>query len=150
MHLVEIGQAQENLTAQGFQATASIVGLVVKHGFADAVGPARGPFLRSRILTVAALTGHHANRFRRVMQDLRHAGGIDRRVLAIAIERNNQRRFGRKYTGAHGPALADIVFMPQHAQAGDNGLRRHETRMGLILTVIIDKDDLETVSAKGS
>src|SRR6476661_3932131 len=88
---VEVRQSEEHVAAERLQAAAGVACAVAQHGAAHRIGDARLQFLEAGRLTPDALPRDQADARLPGFERANEGGQKRRVVLAVAIERDDQR-----------------------------------------------------------
>ncbi|MNE52110.1 hypothetical protein D3C80_1467680 [compost metagenome] len=149
MDVIEVGQAQEDVATEGFQPAARIVGVVGQQLATDAVGPDRGLALGVRVLTLGAHAADQGDIGGRCDQGVGQARRVGGRVLAVAVQGDDDGRARRQDAGAHGAALSRIGRVRQHPQGRQFRHRRLQFGQGRIAAGVVDEDHLIGPTGEG-
>ncbi|MNY04087.1 hypothetical protein D3C86_1367390 [compost metagenome] len=142
MDVIEVGQAQEDVAAEGLEPAAGVVGVVGQQLPADTVGPDRGLTLGVRILTLGAHAADQGDIGGRGDQGVGQTRSVGGRVLAVAVQGDDDGRARRQDPGAHCAALTRIGRMRQHPQGRQLRHRRLKFGQGGIPAGVVDEDHL--------
>src|SRR5579863_743228 len=149
MQTVEIWQRQEQVAAKRLEPTSGIARAILQHGRAHPVGNTRLHALEPARLAADALPGDQpepgAAAFERI-DEYREKGRV---VLAIAIERRDNRPARVLYAGANGGGLSARRDMADLPQIRPFGRQRQQVRRRCIGGTVIDVDDLEAAARQG-
>ncbi|MNQ90191.1 hypothetical protein D3C85_1055220 [compost metagenome] len=140
MDVIEVGQTQEDVAAEGFQPAARVVGVVGQQLATDAVGPDRGLTLGVRVLTLGpdpTDQGDVGGGGDQGVGQTRRVGG---RVLPVAVQGDDDVAARGQDAGAHRAALTGIGRMRQHPQGRQLGHRRLQLGQGRITAGVVDED----------
>jgi len=146
MQSVEKRQPQEQIAGERLQPAAGIDRAIPQDRATHGVGDAGLQFLETRRLAPRPLASHQSDPWRSGGEPLRHVGQEARIVLAVAIERDHERRPRGAHARCHRDRLAGRAVMHYRPHLGMDLHEPVEFGTGIVGRSVVDINDLERES----
>ncbi len=141
MHVIEIGQFDERGPVEELESATRVRRIVLENASINEIGDLGGQALRPRIVSRLPEAGHHRRPASFLLSH--EARDIRRVVLAVAIERDDERSSRRQHPGAQSGALALGPRMLQDPKPVVAGAHLPQDGARVIAASVIDADELE-------
>ena len=146
VHLAEQAGVADHVSAVGLERAAVVVELDAGPPADEPVGDLRGLGSQPGVLAASAPAADDVVAFVELVGEHFDIVGL---VLAVGVERDDDRGSGSPEAGHHRRRLAEIAGQVDDAQPGLVGCQRVEDVAGLVATAVVDHDQLERAALFG-